>query len=318
MRRPPVYQTSSFRAYKPPKKPVWKGSTPGAGTAKFGDFGSPAGPTTAQAPGVFVGQKGVVGSKPLAINTGPDYGSLIGGDWEVQDAEAAMASGMARARGDFMAQLRAGLIDYGLSDTSKLGSLGQYIDADTIKAAVENKYSATAVAKQQAIRSRAANNASLAARGILSSGQTTKSQEDVTAAQEAQGYQALRDFLAGGQQGLTGLADREESYARGIAQARAAAAARAAEIAALQGQGGGGEEGVYHPVDWRGALGLGRQGTGVASYGRPTNAPTRAPLKAGYVRSPTGGQYMRQSTFNKLRPQGDYFKYLDYIKRHGR
>ena len=55
----------------------------------------------------------------------PTTAALIAGDWEVQDAEAAMGAGMARRRGDFQAGLRQQLIDLGISDTSKLGSLGQ-------------------------------------------------------------------------------------------------------------------------------------------------------------------------------------------------
>jgi hypothetical protein len=163
-----------------------------------------------------------------------DYGALISGDWEVQDAEAAMASQMSRGRGDFQAALRSQLIDLGLQDTSKLGSLGKYIDADTIKAAAANKYSATAQNQQVAERTHAMNNASLAARGMLSSGQTTKSAEDVIAAQEGAGYSALRNFLEGGAQGLSGLADMEYQMARGVASARAAAAQRAA----MYGPGG--------------------------------------------------------------------------------
>ena len=159
-----------------------------------------------------------------------DYGSLISGDWEVQDAEAAMGAEMARARGDFQAGLRQQLIDLGISDTSKLGSLGKYIDADTIKAAVANKYSATAQNSQAAERARAGNNAALAARGILNSGATTNAQQQVSAAQEAGDYQGLRSFLEGGASGLSGLGDMEYQLARGVAQARAAAAARAAEF----------------------------------------------------------------------------------------
>jgi hypothetical protein len=163
-----------------------------------------------------------------------DYAGLISGDWEVQDAEAAMGAMMARQRGDFQAGLRSQLIDLGLSDTSKLGSLGKYIDQDTIKAAVANKYSATAQNAQTAQRTRSQNNAALAARGILSSGQTTKSQQDVTAAEEGGNYSALRNFLEGGARGLSGLADQEYQLARGVAQARASAAQRAA----MYGPGG--------------------------------------------------------------------------------
>ena len=170
----------------------------------------------------------------------PGYGSLIAGDWEVQDAESQMAAQMARARGDFQAGLRQQFIDLGLSDTAQLGNLGQYIDADTIKDAVANKYSATAQNAQNAERQRAQGNAALAARGLLSSGQTTKSQTDVTAAQEGANYSALRNFLSGGASGLSGLGDLEAQMAQGVAQARYAAAARAAEMAQYGAAGGPG------------------------------------------------------------------------------
>lgn len=170
------------------------------------------------------------GESREVLTPATDYASLISGDWEVQDAEAAMGAQMARARGDFQAGLRQQLIDLGISDTSKLGSLGKYIDADTIKAAVANKYSATAQNAQSAERARSQNNAALAARGLLSSGQTTKSQQDVTTAQEGANYAGLRSFLEGGASGLSGLADMEYQMARGVAAARAAAAQRAAEF----------------------------------------------------------------------------------------
>ena len=162
---------------------------------------------------------------------GTDWGALIGGDYEVQAAEAAMGAGMARRRGDFQAQLRQAMIDLGLTDMTKLGSFGKYIDKDTIQKAIDNKYSATAQSAQSAQRATAQSRAALAARGMLSSGQTAKTDEDIIANKEQQNYTFLRDFLSGGQAGLTGLADAEEGYAMAIAQARSAAASRAAEWA---------------------------------------------------------------------------------------
>jgi len=221
----------------------------------------------------------------------PDYGSMISGDWEVQDAEADMGAQMARARGDFQAGLRSQLIDLGLTDTSQLGNLGQYIDADTIKKAVENKYSATAQIGQQAERSRAGNNAALAARGLLSSGQTTKTQQDVTAAAESGRYSALRSFLEGGAQGLGGLADMEYNLARNVAAARQAAAMRAADLY----QGG-------EPIE--GATPFAAPGYDYTGYAAPRSGGTPGRL--------TKAQFMAR------RPQGRYANYLQAFKRHAR
>lgn len=169
-------------------------------------------------------------------NDDGNYGDLIGGDWEVQDAETAMASRMAGLRGDFSAGIRRAMIDLGLTDITKAGNFGKYIDADTIKAATENKYSQMAQIKSQQEKANAMNEASRAARGGLYSGGTTNAAANVLASAEQARYSSLRDFLEGGEKGLRGLADEEYSLARGVAQARFAAAARAAELAGLRGK----------------------------------------------------------------------------------
>lgn len=246
--------------YKAPKRPgykTWKpnkfrgaGPTPQAPPGGWTDFNRQTGVTTEAdynwKPNPGEGVQDLINSGRITWDQGlgnigytqavrprkppPDYASLIAGDWEVQDAEAAMAAQMARARGDFQTGLRQQFIDLGIGDTSKLGkNLGRYINADTIKAAVANKYSLTAQNKQQADRNSAMSNASLAARGILNSGQTSKNLTDITAAQEGANYAGLRDFLEGGAQGLTGLADTEFGLSQGVAAARSAAAARAAQ-----------------------------------------------------------------------------------------
>jgi hypothetical protein len=158
------------------------------------------------------------------------YRDMIGGDWEVQGAESEMNARMGRARGDFTSQIRQALIDLGVTDTSKLGSLGSYIDQDTISKAAQNKYSQTAQISQQETAKRAQTEAALAARGMLSSGQLTKSTEDVLAEGESARYGALRDFLGAGQAGLGNLADLNDQLASQLAQARYAAAARAADL----------------------------------------------------------------------------------------
>jgi hypothetical protein len=237
----------------------------------------------------------------------PDYGSMISGDWEVQDAEAAFGAQMARARGDFQAGLRSQLIDLGLSDTSKLGSLGQYIDSDTIQKAVENKYSATAQIGQQAERARAGNNAALAARGLLSSGQTTKSQQDVSAAAESGRYSALRSFLEGGASGLSGLADLEASGAREIAQARQAAAMRAAELAQWNSEMGNvGEAGangtLFAPSGNYGAGGL--AGMGFQGFNPNYKRPVMMTQRQFMQRKPKGVYANYKRAFQRQHPYG--------------
>jgi hypothetical protein len=290
--------------YAPPKKFTTPGGPAPQGYAKYG-IGTPApwGQSMAAAPPKQPQYKmfdwsTVAGGGDFSGNAAafqqPDYGAMIGGDWEVQDAEAAMGAQMARARGDFQAGLRSQLIDLGLSDTSKLGSLGQYIDADTIKAAVENKYSATAQIGQQAERGRAQNNAALAARGLLSSGQTTKSEQDVSAAAESGRYSALRSFLEGGASGLSGLADLEYNMARGVAQARQAAAMRAAELAQWNSQfGGEGEAGA------NGTLFAPNASAGIGAI----------PLNLGFNPNYRRPVMMTRQQFAAKKPQGVYGNY---------
>ena len=216
--------------------------------------------------------------------------SMISGDWEVQQAEAAMAEQMARARGDFQSGLRTALIDLGIGDTAQLGSLGQYIDKATIQKAVENRYSQTAQIGQQAERSRAMNNAALAARGILSSGQTTKSQQDVSGQAEQSRYSALRDFLGEGAAGLRGLGDLEFQMAQGVAAARSAAAYRAAMAGGFDDEGYGQTDGLF---------------TAPASAGL-ADVPLFPGMNSNY-RRPV--RQTRQQFF-KRKPKGNYRNYL--------
>lgn len=213
----PYHPTAQGYAYRPPKPAAssW-GSI--AQTANVGGLKQLAGQIPAGVQGV--------GGGP-GMNT--DWSGLIGGDWEVQGAQAEADARMGRARGDFQSQLRQMLIDLGVTDKSKLGNLGQYIDANTIAQAAANKYSKTAQIAQQETQANAQNQAALAARGILTSGQMTTDLENVTAQAESARYQGLRDFLSGGAQGLSSLADLQDQLDQGIAQARANAAQRAAE-----------------------------------------------------------------------------------------
>ena len=221
-----TYTGSTFArpGVKPKQKPLQDFRTMGGGGGGLG-----GGQTQiAKLPPKTVPGLGVPAFNPN-ININP-YRNMIGGDWEVQGMESEMNARMGRARGDFTSQIRQALIDLGVTDTSKLGSLGGYIDADTISKAAQNKYSQTAQISQAETAKRAQTEAALAARGMLSSGQLTKSTEDIIAEGESSRYGALRDFLGAGSAGLSGLADMNEQYASQLAQARFAAAQRAADL----------------------------------------------------------------------------------------
>ena len=164
----------------------------------------------------------------------PDYGSMIGGSWEVAAAESAMAEQMAAARAQFQSQLRSNFIDLGYSgDMTKdngLGDFSKYIDKDTMQKAIDNKYSAYAQIKQQEAKTNAANDALLASSGLSLGGTTTATATDTINQAEQARYEGLRNFLSGGQQGLSGLANLKAQLSAGVAQARAAAAARLAAM----------------------------------------------------------------------------------------
>lgn len=166
-----------------------------------------------------------------------DWASLIGGSYEVAQAEAMMAQQMARARDAFTGDLRSAFINLGYTgDQSQLGNLSSYLDQGTIQQAINNKYSIYNQIKENSARANAVNNATLAARGILSSGQTSKSATDVLRASEQSRYDALRSFLQQGSQGLMHIGDIESQMAQGLMQARFAAAQR---LAAMYPMGGG-------------------------------------------------------------------------------
>jgi hypothetical protein len=164
----------------------------------------------------------------------PDYASMIGGSYEVDAAESAMASQMAAARAQFQAQLRQNFIDLGYSgDMTKdngLGDFSKYIDKDTIQKAIDNKYSAYAQVKQQEAKTNAANDALLASSGLSLGGTTTATATDTINQAEQARYEGLRNFLSGGQAGLSNLTNLKLQLAQGVAQARAAAASRLAQM----------------------------------------------------------------------------------------
>ena len=164
----------------------------------------------------------------------PDYASMIGGSWEVGAAESAMAEQMAAARAAFQQQLRQNFIDLGysgdLTKESGLGDFSKYIDKATIQKAIDNKYSAYAQVKQQEAKANAANDALLASSGLSLGGTTTATAQNTINQAEQARYEGLRNFLSGGQQGLSGLTQLKASLAAQVAQARAAAASRLAQM----------------------------------------------------------------------------------------
>ena len=138
----------------------------------------------------------------------------IAGDWEVQGAQDEFGARMGQLRGGLQENLRQALISLGLTDPSKLEGFGSYIDADTITKAAQNKYSTTAQIAQQEQKANAQSQAALAARGILSSGQTTTEAEEIASEGERGRFAALQQFLGAGRTGLEGLT-AEEARLRG-------------------------------------------------------------------------------------------------------
>jgi len=164
----------------------------------------------------------------------PDYSQMIGSSWEVGAAESAMASQMAAARAAFQQQLRSNFIDLGYSgDLTKengLGDFSKYIDKDTIQKAIDNKYSAYNTIKQQQEKTDAYNAAMLSSSGLTQGGTATATAQDTVNQAEQARYEGLRNFLSGGQQGLSGLTSLKAQLAGQVAQARFAAAQRLAAM----------------------------------------------------------------------------------------
>lgn len=161
----------------------------------------------------------------------PDYSSMIGSSWEVGAAESAMAEQMAAARAAFQSQLRQNFIDLGYSGDLKEGGLGdfsKYIDKATIQKAIDNKYSAYSTIKQQQEKTDAYNAAMLSSSGLGLGGTTTATAQDTVNQAEQARYEGLRNFLSGGQQGLSGLTSLKAQLGAQVANARMAAAQRLA------------------------------------------------------------------------------------------
>jgi hypothetical protein len=242
------------------------------------------------------------GTKPKVQNPygadRPDLSKLISGDWEVQDAETAMASRMSALRDSFQANVRRALIDLGVGDTSKLGKFGSYVDSDTIQQAIANKYSANAQIQQSQERASNQMQAALAGRGMLASGQLTKSSGDIAADAEKSRYDALQSFLGSGEEGLRGLGDAEYDLGQGVAKARAAAAQRASayDLGWLDWQAGNQDE---TPTTGPAATAP-TSGPAAAPVAAPAPAP-RAPVETPAARA----LRLRSEALNKLYGLGE-------------
>jgi hypothetical protein len=219
--------------------------TPSAATAlgnqqylanNFGYKGDvPGTPANPSAP-TYLQPDGSYSTTPTNVVTTPataghwnttDWASMIPGDWEVSDAEAQGNKMQGEAEAAFQKSLRQAFIDYG-GDSSKLGDYSKYIDAPTIEAAQSNKFSQVAQNLAQMTKSLRQQRATLAARGMGSSGANTEATRQALAAKEQNDYTGLRSFLGGADQGTAGLAQTRQTIADKIAAARSSAAARLA------------------------------------------------------------------------------------------
>jgi hypothetical protein len=210
-----------------------------------------------------------------------DWTGLIGSSWEVAQAQAFMAEQVARARSSMKAALRQNFIDLGVPDVSQLGNLGKYINKDTIQAAINNKYSVYGQVKLQEAQANTRNAAALAARGMLESGQSSVSAQDVINQAEQARYMGLREFLRAGAQGLEHVGDVEAQMAQGVMQAQFAAAQRIAQQqAAAAAAAAAGGAGGYGPVS--------------------AGQPAQMPIYQGTEITPYGQQWL---TVNPYDPQ---------------
>jgi len=184
-----------------------------------------------------------------------DWASMIPGDWEVSEAQAQGNKLTGEAEGAFQKALRQAFIDYG-GDSSKLGDYAKYIDAPTIEAAQQNKFSQTAQNLAAMTKGLRQSRAALAARGIGSSGANTESTRRALEAKEQGDYTALRSLLGYADEGTAGLAQTRQQIADKIAAARSSAAARLA---------------AQYPNTWE-------EGTPESTYEIPASGGTVSPV----------------------------------------
>lgn len=204
-------------AVKPPAKPPGLGFdfNPG-GILNDPGVGSPAPPPVAA---------------PAAAPY--DFQNAINNDWEMMTAQAEANKMNTDALSGFQKQLRQAYIDYGGGDTTKLGEWAQYIDQPTVDAALANKFSALAQNRQASAKASAQAQSRLAARGMLSSGDTTNTLKNILGQREQADYGAQRSFMGGASQGFNALNTIAQQARDRIAAARAAAAGRAADMAPI-------------------------------------------------------------------------------------
>ena len=226
---------TKYYTYKPGSNVTLpKGNTPhtAANTLKLnpgetvghnaqGYFANPAPGGGGAAPGAV--------APPVGGAPQPSYSDFLGSDPWVKQAQAAGESGIQEAESGFQKSLRQAFIDFGASDTSRLGDYAKYIDDPTIEAAKNNKFSRLARSLKAQTANLRQGRAALAARGMLSSGQATNDTTQQLNAREASDYGSLRDFLGGADQGLSNLAGLRRSYADSLRTAQNDAAGRYAD-----------------------------------------------------------------------------------------
>src|SRR5262245_43590573 len=184
-----------------------------------GDAGTTDTTDTTDLSGVVSPAPGVVIPAVPAYN--PDYASMIGGSYEVAQAEALMGQQMGAARASFQKNLRQAFIDLGYQgdmNQNGLGDFSKYIDKDTMQKAIDNKFSQYAQIQKQQQTAAGTNASALAARGLLSSGLNTTMTSNLESQVEQARYDSLRNFLQGGEQGLENLSNLKFQLAQGVMQ----------------------------------------------------------------------------------------------------
>ena len=122
-------------------------------------------------------------------------------------------------------KIRQALVDLGLTDVSQLDEgARKYVDDPTLAAAKANKYSLYQQIADASAKATAQSRAELAARGMLGSGQLTKSAQDIIKQGEEKRYAGTRTFSGSVGELLSAYAQRQREWAQRIAEARFAEA----------------------------------------------------------------------------------------------
>jgi hypothetical protein len=142
-------------------------------------------------------------------------------------------------------RIRQALVDLGLTDVSQVNEgARQYIDEPTLAAAKANKYSLFQQVADAAAKATAQSRAELAARGMLGSGQLTKSAQDIIKQGEEKRYAGTRTFSGTVGELLAAYAQRQREWAQKIAEARFQEAQYHAAMRSAQ-MGAGPDAGFY-------------------------------------------------------------------------